>query len=132
MLACFEPNETLTNDVYRAMNLFKAGSVAEGDEAWSDAEKLFATALAGCDQDVLDPLHTYKTKCDELVSLPDWEQQEPRISEEFKGPIAEDTQDMFKTWFDGVPFNAGLFGGRIDKIYLDNAIYQEENIDILQ
>jgi hypothetical protein len=39
---------------------------------------------------------------------------------------------MFKTWFDGVPFNAGLFGGRIDKIYLDNAVYQEENIDILQ
>ena len=50
MLACFEPNETLTDDVYRAMFLYKKEKVAEGDEAWSDAEKLFATALAGCDQ----------------------------------------------------------------------------------
>ena len=27
---------------------------------------------------------------------------------------------MFISWYNGVPFNAGLFSGRIDKIFIDN------------
>ena len=27
---------------------------------------------------------------------------------------------MFTTWYEGAAFNAGMFGGKIDKIFIDN------------
>ena len=34
--------------------------------------------------------------------------------------IEEDTSVMFTTWYEGAAFNAGMFGGKIDKIFIDN------------
>ena len=55
-----------------------------------------------------------------MKKLPDWDQQEQRISQKFKDMIEDDTSVMFSTWYDGVAYNAGMFGGRIDKIFIDN------------
>ena len=55
-----------------------------------------------------------------ITGLPDWDQQEARIEEEFKAQIDLETSTMFISWYNGVPFNAGLFSGRIDKVFIDN------------
>ena len=34
--------------------------------------------------------------------------------------IEDDSSVMFSTWYEGAAFNSGMFGGRIDKIFIDN------------
>ena len=55
-----------------------------------------------------------------MKKLPDWDQQEQRISQKFKAMIEDDSSVMFSTWYEGAAFNSGMFGGRIDKIFIDN------------
>ena len=55
-----------------------------------------------------------------MKKLPDWDQQEQRISQKFKDMIEDDTSVMFSTWYEGVAYNSGMFSVRIDKIYIDN------------
>ena len=84
---------------------------------------MYNTALASCDSDqILEPLDKYRALREHITSLPDWDQQEARIEEEFKAQIDLETSTMFISWYNGVPFNAGLFSGRIDKIFIDNVI----------
>ena len=121
MLDCFVPDANLTDKVNSAMDQWHHGDHEKGDKAWESARKLYDTALASCDKDaILEPLRKYRALREHITSLPDWDQQEARIQEEFKAQIDLETSTMFISWYNGVPFNAGLFSGRIDKIFIDN------------
>ena len=103
------------------MDQWHEGDHEKGDIAWESARQLYNTALASCDSDkILEPLRKYRAMREHITSLPDWDQQEARIEEEFKAQIDLETSTMFISWYNGVPFNAGLFSGRIDKIFIDN------------
>jgi len=61
------------------MEAYMKGDMKQGDEAMADARKKYATALAGCDAKVTQPIDDAKKKMDNLVSRKDWEDVEDKI-----------------------------------------------------
>ena len=121
ILECFEPSTDLMNRVYHAMNQYIKGNKDKGDEAWKEAIELYKPALAKCDAEgITTPLEEYRQKMVDMVSDKKWEKKSERIYSENKEVIDETNRNQFKTWWEGVPFDSGMFAGRIDAIYLDN------------
>jgi len=56
----------------------------------------------------------------EMVKDKKWHKKAHKIYENNKEVIDQANEFQFKTWWEGVPFDSGMFAGRIDAIYLDN------------
>ena len=56
----------------------------------------------------------------DMVGDKKWDKKSERIYSENKTVIDESNRNQFKTWWEGVPFDSGMFAGRIDEIYLSN------------
>ena len=121
ILKCYKENDTLTKDVYDAMDAFGKGDMAAGNKAWADASDRFPTAFADCPATVNDPLNDWGNQIEELSERKDWVKIETKIYKDNKAEIDQNTAFEFKTWKEGVYFNTGMFAGRTDKIMLDNA-----------
>ena len=121
IIACFTPSHDLMKYVYHAMNQYIKGNKHKGDEAWEKAIELYEPALAECDlHSIKEPLHNYRHRMSEMVADKKWSKKEHKIYEAHKDVIDEANELQFKTWWEGVPFDSGMFAGRIDAIFLDN------------
>ena len=56
----------------------------------------------------------------DMVGDKKWHKKAERIYSENKAEIDESNKNQFKTWWEGVPFDSGMFAGRIDEVYLRN------------
>ena len=118
---CFTPSHDLMKEVYHAMNQYVKGNKDKGDEAWEKAIELYKPALENCDlHSIQEPLNTYRNRMSEMVADPKWHKKEHRIYENNREVIDQSNVNQFKTWWEGVPFDSGMFAGRIDAIFLDN------------
>lgn len=93
----------------------------DGDAKFDDAQKYYGKALKKCAASVTDTLDQWETKMEDLTKIKDWDKLQAKIYADNKATIDADTGYMFKSWDEGVYFNAGLFAGRIDQIFLANA-----------
>ena len=69
---------------------------------------------------------------DNMTSSKDWDTQESKIYEANKTVIDKNNKLKFRTWYDAVPFNTGMFSGRVDKIFLDGTSNQLGDASFLQ
>ena len=74
LLKCFKQSDDLTNKLYDAMEAVVAGDVDEGDKKMAETRPLFETALAGCNQDILDKMGENDKKFEDLKARSDWQQ----------------------------------------------------------
>ena len=127
ILSCFEPSTDLMNRVYHAMNQYIKGNKDKGDDAWKEAIELYKPALAGCDaQGITEPLQEFKQKMADMTGDKKWHKKSERIYNDNKAEIDESNKNQFKTWWEGVPFDSGMFAGRIDEVYLRNFMPSHE------
>ena len=120
MMSCIKFDEDLTNDMYEGMAAYEKGDMDTGKKKMDDAQKKYEKALAGCDTTVTDPLKSWTDKMTDLVSRKDWEDFEKKVYDANKKEIDDNIHNEFKWWDASVFFNAGMFAGRTDKIFLDS------------
>ena len=121
LMACIAEDENLTNDMYDGMHAYEAGDMDKAGKLMKDAKTLYAKALNGCPSKVTDPLNEWGNKVEKLTERSDWEDLQKTIYFKNKEEITKDSELEFKWWDSGNFFNAGMFGGRIEKVFLDNA-----------
>ena len=119
IMSCIKFDDDLTNDMYDGMEAYEKGDQDTGKKKMDAAQKLYETALSGCDTKVTDPIKMWGDKMTDLVARNDWEDFEKKVYEANKMAIDENIREEFQEWDWGVYFNAGMFAGRIDKIFLD-------------
>jgi len=119
-MTCFKANDDLTNDYYDAMAAYENGDTATGDSKFDDAEQYYDDAFGGCEKAVTDALSQWGDKLKNMKSRDDYSDVSEQIYNAHKDEIDLNVSLMFKTWDEGVFYNAGMFAGRIDKIMLDN------------
>ena len=121
ILACFEPYDKLTKALYGAMKQYQKGNQEKGDTKMERAKKRYDTALASCPEELLDTLGSWNDKVDALTSQDNWSDVKTQIYNDNKEELDGDIANEFKTWNEGVYYNSGMFAGRFEKVFLDNA-----------
>ena len=81
---------------------------------------MFETALAGCDKKITDPIVEWGNKIQDLTKRSDWDTESKKIYDDNKEKIDEDFGYEYKAWDNGVYFDAGMFSGRVDNIFIKN------------
>ena len=121
ILDCYKKDKELTKDCYRGMNKYMKGKTQQGNTKWEDAYKRYPATLAECGSDITGAWDEWTKKMGDLVSISDWNNIEDQIYEANKTQVDANTSYQFKTWTEGVFYNSGMFAGRNDKIFLENA-----------
>ena len=120
IVACYKVNDDLTNDYFEGMAAYESGDIHTGEKRFSDAEHHYDDAFGGCSREVTDALTSWKDKVDKMMAMDDWDKISAKIYADNKDVLDQDIQFEFKTWDEGVYFDAGMFAGRYEKVFLDN------------
>jgi len=56
-----------------------------------------------------------------MMAMKDWDKISAKIYKANKAVCDQDIEYEFKTWNEGIYFDSGMFAGRFQKIFLDNA-----------
>jgi len=126
LMTCFKANNDLTDDYYEAMAAYENGDTSTGDSKFDDAEQYYNDAFGDCEKAVTDALSQWGDKLKNMKSRDDYSDVSEQIYNAHKDEIDLNVSLMFKTWDEGVFYNAGMFAGRIDKIMLDNLPQQND------
>ena len=121
IIACYAKSDNLTNDYFDGMAAYEAGDQKTGDKKFADAESYYGDAFHTCDKEVIDALNEWKEKVDDLSNIKDWDKISARIYEAHKDELNADIQLEFKWWDAAVYFNSGMYAGRFQKVFLDDA-----------
>lgn len=92
----------------------------------ADASDLYSSALHECSTKVTDPMTAWKQKVDDLGKIKDWDKVSAQIYKDHKDEVDLDIKDEFVWWDKSVQFNSGMFAGRMQKIFIDNAPKQDD------
>jgi len=103
------------------MAAYEKGDQETGDKKFADAKDKYDIALHACDKKVTDPIVEWSKKWNDLESRDDWDKISKDITESQKDVLEDDVKQSFYWWDKPVPFNAGMFMGRWQKVFLDNA-----------
>ena len=95
------------------------------EKKMAHAQPLFKTALGSCDK-VGDKLEEWAKKGEDLKARKDWAEIEKKIYEENKQIIDRNTGLELESWEQGVYFNAGMFAGSIEYVFLTKAPKEED------
>lgn len=121
IVGCYKTNVNITNDYYDGMAAYKSGNSTAGDAKFNDARQYYDDAFSGCASDVTDALTKWTDKVDALANIKNWDQVSKQIYTQHKDVLDQDIQFEFMYWDQGVYYNAGMYGGRFDKTFLDYA-----------
>jgi len=121
IVACYKANNKLEDDYFNGMAAYEAGDSEKGDGLFSDATKYYDDAFGGCDKDVTDALGAWNDKIQALAEIKDWDKISAKIYEAHKTELDADVALEFKWWDGAVYFNSGMYAGRFQKVFLDNA-----------
>ena len=119
MIACREQDKELTNDMYLGFKAVEQNDMATASKYFKSAQDKFPAALKKCDKTVTDPLDAWKKNMDTMTGKCDWDKTEKQIYSDNKDEIDGDMKLEMKWWDSEVHFSAGMYAGRIDKIFWD-------------
>jgi hypothetical protein len=122
---CFTPNDSLTADYYAAMKAFENNDTDTGYKKLDDAKQYYDDAFTKCDKKITDPLSQWTAKRDALAQIKDWDKISAQIYENNKEIIDDNVGYEFNSWDRGVFFDSGMFGGRNDLIFIQQAPAQQ-------
>merc|ERR1712151_11605 len=120
LVACYTTNDDLTKDYYDGMADYKAGKASDGDAKFDDAEQNYNEAFSKCDAEYTTPLAQWGQKVKDMKSADNWDTVSQKIYDDNKDKVDADVGYMNNSWDRGVFYDAGLFAGRIDRLFLDN------------
>ena len=124
---CFVADRKLTNKLYNAMESYIAGDRKSGDAFMAQTRPLFNNALSRCDQ--LDShVKDWARRIDEMMARSDWEQFALKVYKTNKREVERNIDLELREWQQGQFFNSGLFGGQLEKVFLDE---QEDGQDLV-
>ena len=117
ILSCYKPSARLTNKLYDAMDAFIAGDNQEGLKLYNDTKPLFEEALSGCKR---YGRHAWVENIKEMEEREDWPQLRAEIYKENKFEIDNMIDLDLREWASGLPFNSGMFVGKVLRIFYNN------------
>ena len=100
---------------------YEAGKQKRGDKKFADAGGRIYDAIRGCDQEIIDIFNDWNKKLGPLHEMKHWNKISDKIYKHHKDEIDADISLEFKWWDSAVYFNSGMYSGRFQKVFLDNA-----------
>ena len=129
IVACYTTNDDLTADFYDAQAAFASGDQTTGWSKLSDAKQYYDAAFANCGTDITTPLTQWMNKVDALADLDNWDTVSAQIYANNKEFLDASLGYEENSWNRGVFFDAGMFAGRYELIFVEQAPAQMiENI----
>jgi hypothetical protein len=121
IVACYTRNDDLTAAYYDAQAAFVAGDSQTGYSKLNDAKQYYDAFFANCGTDVTDPLTQWSDNIDALAQIDDWDTISAQIYLDNKQILDDDLSYEVNSWNRGVFFDAGMFAGRYQLIFYEQA-----------
>jgi len=118
---CYKVDKNITDDVYDAMEAYEKNDYDTAQKKWDDADKYWPDALASCKKEATDALDAWGKKVKDMQAMKDWDKIAAKIYQDNKKEMEADVRLEFTWWDKGAQFNSGMYAGRVDKVFLDNA-----------
>merc|ERR1719438_49900 len=103
------------------MKAFENNDTDTGYKKLDDAKQYYDDAFAKCDKKITDPLSQWTAKRDALAQIKDWDTISAQIYLDNKQILDDDLSYEVNSWNRGVFFDAGMFAGRYQLIFYEQA-----------
>merc|ERR1712071_465823 len=98
-----------------------AGDSQTGYSKLNDAKQYYDAFFANCGTDVTDPLTQWSDNIDALAQIDNWDTISAQIYLDNKQILDDDLSYEVNSWNRGVFFDAGMFAGRYQLIFYEQA-----------
>ena len=115
VLACFKPNQELTDSLYDSMESFDADG--SGYQTMHDTKKLYEVAMEDCGY-IKEEMDEVEAGLEQVQNRPDWEQIFEALYDENKAELLQYMQEELKAWKVSKYFSSGMKAGSIENLIL--------------